>query len=319
MGNLDRKAYDAEIQCLAILPAQSSVFAHRVITTTVAAMVVANKGVHFLMPFISTELMMSPPNTLNSELPEAPTPSTDYQTDVRIKCKREWMYFLHLLQYWYDTSTVYTYGGPVRQESKLMLYVFYRINAILNLYGIYIHLHDVMDNTPWWHYYEECIRLEDHVEDYESQRHIIKGLDILHNWLRNHYLVEATAEWRHLTLHGGSLDKMPFPHSYEDQQPGNKGPFYQNRGIRPEEEPVPCIANATLEVLAQHNHQQAEARDRQKYQWQQDNTESLVADFPSFTLVEREEPMNLEGLEATTAAPPLPNTTMPAQTKKITI
>ena len=59
------------------------------------------------------------------------------------------MYVMCLLQYWFDTGSVYTYGGPVWQESKLMLYVFYQINAMLNTYGLFIWLHKIMDNTPW--------------------------------------------------------------------------------------------------------------------------------------------------------------------------
>ena len=68
-----------------------------------------------------------------------------------------------------------------------------------------------------------------------------------------------------------------------------------------------------LEALARHNRQQSEARDRQEYQWQQDNTESPMADFPSPTPVDRDEPMDLEGLEGTTVAPQSssPATTVP--------
>ena len=136
--------------------------------------------------------------------------------------------------------------------------------------------------------------------------------------------MEVTAEWRHLTLHWGSLDKMPFLCSYKDQWPGNEGPFYCNRGIHPEIEPAlgdaPSVTNTMLEALACHNHQQAEARDHQEYQWQQHNTESPVADFPSPTPVDREEPMGLEGLEGTTIAPPLLDTvTLALAKKKITI
>ena len=69
IGNLNRKAYDAKIQCLATLPAQSTVIAHHVIATTVTALVVANRGIHFLMPYIPTELMSSPANPMDSELP----------------------------------------------------------------------------------------------------------------------------------------------------------------------------------------------------------------------------------------------------------
>ena len=40
--------------------------------------------------------------------------------------------------------------------------------------------------------------------------------------------------------------------------------------IRPENSPR--IANVMIEALAQHDHQQREARDCQEYQWQLDST-----------------------------------------------
>ena len=82
-----------------------------------------------------------------------------------------------------------------------------------------------------------------------------------------------------------------------------------------------------LEALANHNCWQSEARDHQEYQWQQDNTESPMADFPSPMPVDRDEPMDLEGLEGATAAPqpsssattapPLFSSTILAPTKKV--
>ena len=143
-----------------------------------------------------------------------------------------------------------------------------------------------MDNTPWLSYYQARTWPEQCIADYESHLHVIKGLEVLQNWLRNRYLVEAMAEWRHLKLYGGSLDRLPFPRSYEDQRPGNKGPFYRSRGIHPNKveptlENAPQVANAMLEALAHHNRWQSEARDCQEYQRQQHNTESLMANFPS--------------------------------------
>ena len=58
-----------------------------------------------------------------------------------------------------------------------------------------------------------------------------------------------------------------------------------------------------LEALAHHNHQQSEARDCQEYQRQQDNTESPMADFPSPTPIDQDEPTDLEGLGGATVAP----------------
>ena len=125
MGNLDRKAYDAEIRCLATFYSQATVLACRVITSTITTLVAANQGIHFLVPFIPRELMSLLNNPTDMEPLGAPTCSDDYQMDIRVHCVWEWTYVLHLLQYWYHAGLVYTYGGPVRQESKLMLFVFY--------------------------------------------------------------------------------------------------------------------------------------------------------------------------------------------------
>ena len=134
------------------------------------------------------------------------------------------------------------------------------------------------------------------------------------------------AEWRHLQLHGGSLDRLPFPHSYEDEQPGNEGPFYRSRGIHhneiePTPENAPKVANTMLKALAHHNRQQSEARDCQEYQRQQDNTESPMADFPSPMPVDQDKPMDLEGLEGATAAlqSSSPTTTAPPPSSSATL
>ena len=132
MGNLDQKAYDVEIRCLAAFYSQATVLVCHVITSIITTLVVANQGIHFLVPVIPRELMSSPNNPTDTEPPGAPARSDDYQTDVRVHCVQEWTYLMRLLQYWYDAGSVYTYDSPVRQESKLMLFVFYGMNAMLN-------------------------------------------------------------------------------------------------------------------------------------------------------------------------------------------
>ena len=86
MGNLDWKAYDMEIRCLAAFCPQATVLAHRVITSTITILVVANRGIHFLVLFIPRELMSSPPNPLDAEPLGSPARSEDYQTDFRVHC-----------------------------------------------------------------------------------------------------------------------------------------------------------------------------------------------------------------------------------------
>ena len=76
-----------------------------------------------------------------------------------------------------------------------------------------------------------------------------------------------------------------------------------------------------LEALACHNLWQLEARDHQEYQQQQDNTESLMADFPSPTPVDWDEPTDLEGLEGAMAAPLLSSsaTTVPPPSRSAAV
>ena len=105
IGTLDCKVYDAEIRCLASFSSQSTILACHVIASTITTLVVANRGVHFLMPFIPMELMLTLANPTDVEPPGPPVHSDDYQTDVRVKCRREWTYLMCLLQYWYDAST----------------------------------------------------------------------------------------------------------------------------------------------------------------------------------------------------------------------
>ena len=272
MGNLDWKAYDAEIRCLATFYSQATVLAHSMITSIITTLVAANRGVHFMAPVIPRELMTLLNNPSDVEPPGASACSKDYQTDVRVHCIWKWTYLMHLLQYWYDTGSVYTYSSPVRQIGKVMLFAFYQIDTMLNPYSLFICMHEVLDNTPWHHYCQAHTQLEQHIADYESHLHVIKRLELLQNWLKNCYLVEATAEWKHLQVYRGSLDRLPFPCSYKDEWLGNEGPFYCSKGIRPcKIEPMlenaPQVANAMLEALAWHNHWQSEARNHQEYQW----------------------------------------------------
>ena len=147
-GSLDRKAYDAEIQSMAIFH-NSATMAHRVIACTMTALVAATRGIRFMAPVILMELMNMPNNPSNAELPGPPTHSEDYQCDVQIHCVHEWAYLLKLLQYWHDANSLYEYGRSVWTEGKLMLFVLYHVNEMLNPENLYIWLHEIMDGTPW--------------------------------------------------------------------------------------------------------------------------------------------------------------------------
>ena len=209
-GSLDRKAYDTKIRSMAVLH-NSATVARRVIACTMTALVAATRGIRFMAPVIPMELMNMPNNPLDVELPGPPTHSEDYQSDVRIHCVREWAYLLKLLQYWYDANSLYKYGGPVQTEGKLMFFVLYHVNEMLNPENLYIRLHEIMDGTPWHSHYFENHSKEDHETYFGDHNNIIQGLEHLRNWIKNRYLAEAHETWHHLKIHSGDIDRMPYP------------------------------------------------------------------------------------------------------------
>ena len=86
MGTIDCKAYDVEIRCLSVFPTQVSILARCVIASIMCVEVEANCGVHFMMPFIPAELIRSPPQPSEAEVPGALARSKDYQHNVCLKC-----------------------------------------------------------------------------------------------------------------------------------------------------------------------------------------------------------------------------------------
>ena len=326
-GSLDRKAYDAKIQSMAVFH-NSTTVAHWVIACTMTALVAATRGIRFMAPVILMELMNTPNNPSNVELPGPPTRSEDYQSDVWIHCVHEWAYLLKLLQYWHDANSLYEYSRLVWTEGKLMLFVLFHVNEMLNPENLYIWLHKIMDGMPWHSHYFENHSKEDCEAYFADHVNIIQGLEHQRNWIKNRYLAEARETWHHLKIHSGDIDLMPYPRSYEDQHPGNKCVFYRNQGatmedveIRPEN--APRIANMMIEALARHDCWQKEARDHQEYQWQQDSTTSPRATFSPPRTVDRDvttelDPTLPEGVEGATAAPESSSFTMASELSEST-
>ena len=327
-GSLDRKAYDVEIQSMAILH-NSTTMARQVIACTMMALVAATRGIRFMLLVIPMELMNTLNNPTNAELPGPPARREDYQSDVRIHCVCEWAYLLKLLQYWHNANSLYEYGGPVQTEGKLMLFVFYHVNEMLNPENLYIRLHKIMDGMPWCRYYLEHHFKEDREAYFRDHVNIIQGLEHLRDWLKNRYLAEARETWHHLKIHSGDIDHLPYPRSYEDQCPGNECVFYRNQGatmedvkIRPKN--APRIANMMIEALAWHDCWQREARDHQEYQWQLDSTDLPGVPFPPPRTVDQDvttelDPALLEGVVGATAAPEPLSSTMASEPSESTV
>ena len=112
------------------------------------------------------------------------------------------------------------------------------------------------------------------------------------------------------------LDQIPYPRSYEDQRPGNEGPFYRSKGTHPQIEPTQyqqtapdslegAIAAAAptkkkITVQEYHHRKAAEEEHAATYLDEDENGEAL--DYEDFEL--QDDPANFQiGYQMPTPAP----------------
>ena len=53
------------------------------------------------------------------------------------------------MQFWKDETTPFQYGGVVKHDSKVMLYVMFRLKAVLKSVDLQFHHYAVKNTTTW--------------------------------------------------------------------------------------------------------------------------------------------------------------------------
>ena len=108
------------------------------------------RGEKWIFPLIP-DLLTEAPMRRGGKLPERPTCSTKRKGDnVKLWCREWWMYLLVLLQCWKDESCAFNYGGALRPDSKVMLFVYHRIKNLLKKVGMVdFHLYQIKSKTNW--------------------------------------------------------------------------------------------------------------------------------------------------------------------------
>ena len=87
------------------------------------------RGERWIFPNIPPE-MEKMTSRRGTTLPASPKESVKCTgDDVAVRCLKWCRYFLALMQFWKDETTPFQYGGVVRYDSKLLLYVMFRLKA----------------------------------------------------------------------------------------------------------------------------------------------------------------------------------------------
>ena len=115
-------------------------------------------------------------------------------SDVAARCLKRWRYFLVLMQFWKDEMTPFQYGGVVRHDSKVMLYVMFRLKAVLKSVDLKFHHYAVKNMTTWNDYARRNLTSDQVMADRKAHQKTHDELTALKTWMQHHYQEEADLE-----------------------------------------------------------------------------------------------------------------------------
>ena len=112
------------------------------------------------------------------------------------------------MQFWKDETTPFQYGGVVRHDSKVLLYVMFRLKAVLKTVDFKFHHYAVKATTTWNDYTRENLTSEQVTADRKAHQKTHDELTALKNWMQRRYQEEADLELEILQRIQGDVDRL---------------------------------------------------------------------------------------------------------------
>ena len=190
----------------------------------------ARGGERWIFPLIP-DLMTKTPLRREGKLPAKPMSLKGCHTkDLKLQCREWWMYFLILLQCWKDETCAFEYGGALRLDSKVLLFIYFRLKNLLKKAGVIdFNLYQVKNRTNW----NIAMRAKYMPDKLTSQRkrhqEAKDEMTAFKEWMYQHYEVEATCKYNDLQVSGGDFDALPDRRIDTIRRPGDKEQFHGER------------------------------------------------------------------------------------------
>ena len=219
-----------------------NVFEHR---TTFTARYCMAMVVYFEVAWVRGEKWIFPLIPLQMEKMTSqrgatlPTPPADLQKcqgeDIVARCLKWWRYFLALMQFWKDETMPFQYGGIVRHDSKVLLYVMFRLKAVLKTVDFKFHHYAVKVTTTWNDYTREKLTNEQVTADRKAHQKAHDELTALKNWMQRRYQEEADLELEILQRIWGDVDRLLVHRNDRCRHPGNEKGYHRVRQMLEEQ------------------------------------------------------------------------------------
>ena len=220
-----------------------NVFEHRTAFTAFYCMAMAVyfevawvRGEKWIFPLVPPQMekMMS---RRGATLPTPPANSQKCRgEDIAARCLKWWRYFLALMQFWKDETTPFQYGGIVRHDSKVLLYVMSRLKAVLKMVDFKFHHYAVKATTTWNDYTRENLTSKQVTADRKAHQKMHDELTALKNWMQCRYQEEADLELEILQRIRGDVDRLLVHRQDRCHHSGNEKEYHRvRRGVLEEQ------------------------------------------------------------------------------------
>ena len=186
--------------------------------------------------------------------------------DLKLQCREWWMYFLVLLKCWKDETCAFEYGGALRPDSKVLLFIYFRLKNLLKKAGVIdFHLYQVRNKTNW----SITMRTKYTPDELTSQRkrhqEAKEEMTAFKEWMYQRYEVEAICKYNDLRVSGGDFDTLPHRRIDTIRRPSDKEQFHRERAADQQRmKSAPGSPGMSLDAERQRLHQ-AELEERQDY------------------------------------------------------
>ena len=184
------------------------------------------RGERWIFPIIPPE-MEKMTSRQGATLPASPKESVKRSgDDIAVRCLKRWHYFLALMRFWKDETTPFQYGGVVRHDSKVLLYVMFWLKAVLKLGDFQFHHYVVKATTTWNDYTRENLTGDQVTADRKAHQKTHDELTALKNWMQCRYQEEADLELQILQRIWGNVDRLLVHREDRRRHPGNEEEYH---------------------------------------------------------------------------------------------
>ena len=187
------------------------------------------RGERWIFPIIPPE-MESMTSRWGAVLPASPKECVKRTgDDIAVRCLKCWRYFLALMQFWKDETMPFQYGGVMRHDSKVMLYVMFRLKAILRLVDFQFHHYAVKASMTWTEYARRNLTNDQVTADRKAHQRTNDELTTVKIWMQCRYQEEAGLELEILQRVCSDVGRLVVHREDRHRHPGNEEEYHRMR------------------------------------------------------------------------------------------